>query len=506
MKMKKIFIAFIALITLASCSKDFLDKKPTDIVSNEDIEGMLESGDVGPLLRAYSFGIYETMNTYQITGSGHNQFGVMGVALMSDLWGADMVMTDKGYGWFNSDYTFTHRDYTSSDAEFIWRTYYNIILKSNKVLDIFEKYEEDKLDDVAKQAASQAYGHRAYAYYQLVNLYQHTYVGHETDLAVPIVVAGMTDEEMANNPRASVQDVYDLINSDLEKALKYTEGFIRNKRYEMDESVIKGLMARMYLSMEDYVNAVKYAREARDGKTVMPSSDYKKGFKEIDTDGVIWGSVNTINTPIVESGIVNFTSHISSDAYGYIGLTNSMYKAIDKNLYDEISDTDIRKQSWTNKDDTKNFYGSTVPKYTNFKFKRYNATNDNLNDYVFMRVSEMILIEAEAAANGGGGDAADILLELASVRDPNYVRSTNTGSDLLEEIYTQKKIELWGEGFSFVDMKRRKLGYDRGYEGTNHRNDAQFSKTSEDNGFNLRIPITEINANNSISENDNNPL
>ena len=312
----------------------------------------------------------------------------------------------------------------------------------------------------------------------------------------------MTDEEMGDNPRASVQAVYDLIKADLEKALRYSENFGRNTKYEMNESVIKGLMARMYLSLEDYTNAAKFAKEAREGQNVMSSSDYLKGFKEIDVDGVMWGAVNTINTGIVESGIVNFPSHISSDAYGYIGLTNTMYKAIDRSLFDEVSDTDIRKQSWTDKDDTENFYGKVVPKYSNFKFKRYNATNDNLNDYVFMRVAEMVLIEAEAAAKGGGGDAAAILSELASERDPNYVSS----GDILEEIYLQRRVELWGEGFSFIDLKRLKLGYDRGYEGTNHRNDAQFSKTAEENGFNLRIPITEINANKGISEGDNNPL
>ena len=502
MKMKKIFIAIIALITITSCSKDFLDQKPTDVVSNEDLEEMIASGKVEPLLKAYALGIYETMNTYQVTGAGHNQFGVMGVALMSDLWGRDMVMTDKGYGWFNSDYIFTHRDYTSRDAEFVWRTYYNTILKSNKVLEISEQVDEDKLSEAAKGYAMQAYGYRAYAYYQLVNLYQHTYKGHESEPAVPIVVAGMTDEEMGDNPRASVQAVYDLIKADLEKALRYSENFGRNTKYEMNESVIKGLMARMYLSLEDYTNAAKFAKEAREGQNVMSSSDYLKGFKEIDVDGVMWGAVNTINTGIVESGIVNFPSHISSDAYGYIGLTNTMYKAIDRSLFDEVSDTDIRKQSWTDKDDTENFYGKVVPKYSNFKFKRYNATNDNLNDYVFMRVAEMILIEAEAAAKGGGGDAAAILSELASERDPNYV----SNGDILEEIYLQRRVELWGEGFSFIDLKRLKLGYDRGYEGTNHRNDAQFSKVSEENGFNLRIPITEINANKGISEGDNNPL
>jgi len=500
--MKKIYIAFIALITLASCSKDFLDQKPTNIVSNEDLEDMIASGKVEPLLKAYSLGIYETMNTYMLSASRHNQYGVMSVALMSDLWGQDMIMTDRGYNWNNSDYIHTHRDYTRADAEFIWRTYYNIILKSNKVLEISEQVDEDKLSEEAKGYAMQAYGHRAYAYYMLANLYQHTYVGHENDPAVPLVKPGMTDEELSNNPRVSVEDVYTFIEKDLLKALEYSKTYTRNEKYEMDGSVINGLLARMYLSKEDFTKAGEYAAAARDGLSIMSADDYNKGFKELSNPGVMWGAKNTITTDIVMSGIVNFISFISSDAYGYIGLTNSMYKAIDKSLYEKLADGDIRKATWTDKDDTMNYYGNIVPKYTNFKFKRYNQTNDNLNDYFFMRAAEMVLIQAEAAAKGGPGDAQTFLNELLSARSGEMV----AGEDVLENIYDQRRLELWGEGFSFIDLKRLKKGIHRDYTGTNHRSDARFEIPAEDNMFNLRIPISEINANNAISEGDNNPL
>ena len=501
--MKNIYIAFIALITLASCSKDFLDQKPTDIVSNEDLEDMIASGKVEPLLKAYTLGIYETMNTYQLSDSRHNQYGVMSIALMSDLWGQDMIMTDRGYNWNNDDYIHVHRDYTRADAEFIWRTYYNTILKSNKVLEISEQVEEDKLTDEAKGYAMQAYGHRAYAYYVLANLYQHTYVGHQSDPAVPIVVPGMTDEQLANNPRVSVKDLYDFIEKDLLKAYEYATAYSRNEKYEMNQAVISGLLARVYLSKEDFTNAGKYAAEARTGLNVMSEGDYNKGFKDLSNAGVMWGAKNTINTDIVKSGIVNWTSFISTDAYGYIGLTASMYKAIDKSLYEKLGDNDIRKASWTDKDDTQNYYGNVVPKYTNFKFKRYNQTNDNLNDYFFMRAAEMVLIQAEAAAKGGPGDAQALLDEVLDARNGEMI----AGESLLENIYDQRRLELWGEGFSYFDLKRLKRATNRDYTGTNHREDAKtLNYTVEDNQFNLRIPISEINANNSISEGDNNPI
>ena len=46
-------------------------------------------------------------------------------------------------------------------------------------------------------------------------------------------------------------------------------------------------------------------------------------------------------------------------------------------------------------------------------------------------------------------------------RDPSYVLSTNTGQALINEILTHRRIEFWGEGFRFFDLKRLNLPLDR---------------------------------------------
>lgn len=52
---------------------------------------------------------------------------------------------------------------------------------------------------------------RAFAYLTLVQMYQHTYAGHENAPAVPIVLETTEPDVLSNNPRASVKEVYDLI-------------------------------------------------------------------------------------------------------------------------------------------------------------------------------------------------------------------------------------------------------------------------------------------------------
>ena len=62
-------------------------------------------------------------------------------------------------------------------------------------------------------------------------------------------------------------------------------------------------------------------------------------------------------------------------------------------------------------------------------------------DYVFMRVAEMYLIEAEANANEGlDVPAAAALYKLVSDRDPSYTLSSNTGSALMDEIRLHRRL------------------------------------------------------------------
>lgn len=74
----------------------------------------------------------------------------------------------------------------------------------------------------------------------------------------------------------------------------------------------------------------------------------------------------------------------------------------------------------------------------------------------FIRSSEMLLIEAEAAYKTGDiAGAQNDLIELnqTSGRDPEYT-CTKTGEDLWNEIILYRRLELWGEGHSWFDCKR----------------------------------------------------
>lgn len=97
--------------------------------------------------------------------------------------------------------------------------------------------------------------------------------------------------------------------------------------------------------------------------------------------------------------------------------------------------------------------GTVVPFGGQFKF--WSVDFYGSSSFPFMRATEMLLIEAEAAChNGDYATAQNNLEELNENRIEGYTKSTNTGDALLEEVKLNRRIELWGEGFNWFDLKR----------------------------------------------------
>ena len=129
----------------------------------------------------------------------------------------------------------------------------------------------------------------------------------------------------------------------------------------------------------------------------------------------------------------------------------------------------------------------------------------------FMRVEEMKLIEAEAAGMQNEARGIELLTAFAKTRDAEYeygVHGTETyGSNYAtkfqNEVWWQRRVELWGEGFATFDIKRLDKQVIRSYAGTNHpsgkRWNADIYGKSEGNNYpawmDLCIVQTETNYN-----------
>jgi hypothetical protein len=147
--------------------------------------------------------------------------------------------------------------------------------------------------------------------------------------------------------------------------------------------------------------------------------------------------------------------------------------------------------------------GGVRPKFLNQKFRLPGTPSTSaMGDVPYMRAAEMYLIEAEAKArlNDAAG-ASQVLFDLINVRDPNYVRSTKTGNDLINEILIHRRVELWGEGHRFLDLKRMNAPLNR--NGTNAIASIAllYDVAPGDVRWEFLIPRREINANSQIVQN-----
>lgn len=111
--------------------------------------------------------------------------------LFTDANGEDAVSTLIGYNWFSHEIRFTDRSISSYIMQMVWQDFYSYISAANSIIVSFD-VNSTVPDDMFNMA--QGYALRAFCYFQMAQMYQFTYVGHEDSPCVPIV----TDENSAD--------------------------------------------------------------------------------------------------------------------------------------------------------------------------------------------------------------------------------------------------------------------------------------------------------------------
>jgi starch-binding outer membrane protein, SusD/RagB family len=497
MKFNKILaIPLLLLVVASGCKKDFLETKPSDAVTATDIFSSTAN------VQLYVDGAFKLMYQFAPNGSTrHDNFGQKGWDLSSDLMGTDMVVNTQGYGWFNASYQYTEwlQPTAGRHPDNAWYFYYAIVGKANTILANIETASGTQSDK--EYLKGQAYGLRAYAYFYLINYWAQTYKGHESDKGVPIY-PDLASTLAGGNSRGTVQQVYDFINDDLAKATTLLTGKTRANKVYMDMSVINGFKARVALIQENWAAAATAANAARQGYSLFTTSQYtsRGAFSTISGAEWMWGSL----IPSTEATIyASYFSHMDIATGGYAALGGQ--KKITKALYDQIPAGDVRKTRFK----TPGTGTTADPDYDQHKFE-VPSPGSWAADYLYMRVSEMYLIEAEALARQGQDAAARTVLEtLVKARNPAYSAASFSGTTLISEIMLQRRIEMWGEGFSLIDIKRWKTGLNRptgaGNHGSPNFNPAVYTLPDADPKFLMRIPQSELDLNGALTPADQNP-
>ena len=521
-------VAALAL-TANSCT-DSMDTEPQGSTVTKEKMDQNASSLNGLVNGMYSNMIEAEAITSWAGSTYHFDFGYASTMMMMDNAGEDEVSPNTSYNWYHNILSFSDRTDKSAITYFLWNQQYKNIKQANSILSATTNTYKD--NSVAAAARGKALAMRAFCYLNLAQMYQFTYKGHEDALCVPIVKETTTEEQASDNPRASVKDVYDFIMDDLNNSVTLLDGVSRSGKADIDQQVAYGLRARAELIMQNWKAAAEDAVKAAEGYTPLSRTDAAQpGFNDISASNWIWGMDVNETSDIVKTGILNFPSMICSfTGNGYSPYYS--YRAINSKLWNEIPSTDVRKGWWldskfnspdvdpnyvintgkqvyvfssTSKDDDHLFTIWRVP-YLNVKFGAYQnkyGNETNACDVPLMRVEEMILIQAEATAMSGDVAGGKKILEdfVRNYRDPSYTCNATTAEGVQDAVWFQRRVELWGEGFSYFDLMRLKKPIDR--RGANYEASVTYNIPAESKIMLWIIPEDEVNNNKALQGKNN---
>ncbi|WP_026708562.1 RagB/SusD family nutrient uptake outer membrane protein [Flavobacterium frigidarium] len=483
----KLILTFSAVLVFTACSEDYLVAEPTELVSSDQLS---EIAEIKPeAVNALLSGIYTTMYT---AGSGgttsHDDFGQKGYDIYTDMLASDMVLAGLNYGWYTNIVNYqTTTNFTDLNNYKPWRYYYRIVLSSNQIIEAFGGNDATPETDEAKHIIGQAKALRAYAYFYLTQLYQKEYIADE--LILPIY----TDTKVPNQPKSSAADVYALMIKDLTEAETLLATFKRDNKSSLNQSVAQGLLAYVYGAQRNYQKVMEVTNKII-AKNEFPLTTASQLVGKVDADGKLLNSDSGFNNVATASWMWGVDLTVANDLdlvswWGQVDRYTYSYawagdpKTMDKKLQDQIKDTDIRKGQFTS---------IGRPSFKFFDPARVIGGQRTVTtDYVYMRIEEMYLLNAEAKAMlGSDQDARTMLKTLLTIRgvDGAYLDAL-AGVALQKEIYLQTRIEFWGEGKTYLAMKRNKATVTRG---SNHLYFAGDSFQYNDDKLTFEIPQNEI--------------
>ena len=495
---KYILIAAVSLLGLISCSKDKLNPVPSNAVSDTQIFSSVSSA--------------QTALNGGIKWIGYYLTNTLGT-IMSEVMGEDALMTNGNYGidTYNWNlYSYTYSQVAESDpwwfgySNYIWTYDYKGVDAANNII----AYCTNLPDESGKEnLLGQAYALRGFMLLRLARMFSPAY-SINPDAASIILRTTPADAAVEHQGRASLKDTYEQALKDLDYGRQHCSD--ASNDYFTPKSCAL-FMARAYLEMEDYTNAKKYAEEAAsntfDGSNLMSQDEWKAGFKSPNGEWLMYYAFNATTSNYYAS-IPSFyylaNACYSADANGKANINDTEYLDTEKEAdyfddplygYSTVRWTKRFRDSFEDGDCRKlfPFYFFEEDGWFTSKFSHRSLVGDA--DFPLARIAEAYLIEAEARAKSSG-DAKSVLNALQTARG-----ATPTDASL-ENIYKERRKELYGEGFRLHDIKRLHQPLDRTQDPEHWA--SVKSLPADSPRFMLPIPEVEMLYNKALTNADQN--
>jgi hypothetical protein len=449
MKTKNILFISLAAILLAACSADDLLQNPSTSLSDETI---LETKETASTV---------LMGAYALTGD-YRYLTIGEISL--DVMGADIKMSDGNYGfstynWLMFAYNYVQYPRTvdgwwSAYAPYLWDFAYKAIDQCNLIIT-----NADYLPQGCEDILAQAHGIRGYNFLNLYHLFcaSYTYAGDDGQGLFLRLTPGSADGN--NVPRSKLGESLKVIIDDFTYA--YEHG-TQTSNYYINKTNAALLLARTYLDMGDYANAQKYAEIASptfDGSNLMSKEEYQSGFNTANNEW-LWAYNFTSETSNIYASIPSFyhagtfkdeASVFGTEGYG----SKTTYEYLNANAVDWMTGYSTVRITWSfaglfGESDARALFPFYIDEKDGLFTSKYASKGSlGIADYPMARVAEAYLIEAECLARKNDPQGLNVLNALQARRGGTISTSLS-----VDEVWKERRRELYGEGFALPDIKR----------------------------------------------------
>lgn len=476
---KTIITAVFASMFVFSCTEDMLDERPVDsivIVPGEQV--IKNESDMNLVVN----GMYSEL---AIKGA----FGAKIIAI-GDIISDNVFLSNANSGYYRTTQLMSWSS-PSNDFEH-WNDLYDAIALANMIVNS----DLEETDAVIKMK-SNAYAVRALSFFYLVNTYSaNPTSGQHQELGVPVYTGDYDPNGLY--PRASVEEVYNQIISDLNASLTPQFESPDNKGY-LSATAARMLLSKVYLTRGaagDNALAKAFAEQAISnapgsfsliGNDQQAYVDYFASSSGQNHPETVWEvNMTGASNPGVNEALGSHYSY-SADA------STKADFLVRKSLYDKFDANDVRIHLF----DTE----SPVPVADNPNpgvwTLKFPAAADGVNwaaNIKVMRLTEALFLKWEAMAKLGEG--AQALTELNA-----FVTARGgtpySGGDYLTIVLDEKQKEFVGEGVRFFDLRRNNLPIAKG----TNCDGASCLTAANSTMLTFPIPLSSLNLNPNIVQN-----
>jgi hypothetical protein len=418
MKFKLILTLFFTALMFSACSEDDIFQEDPDSIVIENF--YQTQADFENAIR----GVYSRMKTTGYYGGSGNAGDLI---VVGDLLTDNLITNPNGRGSNFQSHNWLYNDNTLPTN--IYLQSYRAISRANLILDNIDNLPDS---DFKNGIRAEALALRAALHFDVARFFSQVPTQSSgANGSIGIAYETTFDPLSAPSRLGTVQEVYDLINADLDASLSLMGMANDGETTRFNANTVRGLISRVALHQGNYGRVITSAGPVVASVNPAASSQLNSLWTSASSPGVLFELPFIVGDGLLDS---NYSQGSGQSLIPEWSVDADFYNTFDQAT--EGGRIGAYFQELTN-----NSVGETwvlVNKYIN------GALQQGLNNGRYLRVEEVILNLAEAQYMDPGTSEAVALQTLNMLRDVRYSSYTGgeSGDALFNAIMSERRKEL----------------------------------------------------------------